>query len=180
MDVARFGDDHTVLARSFENGLAEIDGYPMTSIYTTAELTKASINKHSIDHDRAVIDAVGLGAGVYDILRADQYRVREFNGGEKATKRLKSHSFKNMNAQGWWYLREQIRTGEFELINHTRLKEDLTAIRYSIGGEKEIRVESKDQLKKRIGRSPDYGDAVMMSLTPDFLGGGVISRSTLA
>lgn len=179
VDVARFGDDHTVLARSMSNGLADIDGYPMTSIYTTTELVKAKINEHSIDHDRVVVDALGLGGGVYDYLYNAHYRVKEFVGGKPPTKRLKYHRFKDMSAQGWWYLREQIRTGEFELIDHTRLKEDLTAVRYSISGEKLIEVESKDKLKKRIGRSPDYGDATMMSLMPDFLGGGVITQTTL-
>ncbi len=84
-----------------------------------------------------------------------------------------------MNSQGLWLLRELIRLGEFELIVNTRLKEDLTAYRYSISGDKVIKVESKDQLKKWIGRSPDHGDSVMMSVMPLHLGSRVVSRPTL-
>jgi hypothetical protein len=59
-------------------------------------------------------------------------------------------------------MREQLRKGElcFEL-DDPRLREDLTAPRYTITGDKVITVESKDDIKSRIGRSTDAGDGVV-------------------
>lgn len=172
IDVARFGDDKTVFARSYDDVLAELKEFENQSIYQTSEAAKIEINDHSIDADRVVVDTVGLGAGVYDNLHASGYNVLEFVGGAKPTRKKGHFTFKNLRSQGYWLLRELIRTGEFELMDHTGLTEDLTSLRYTIKGDREIEVESKDQIKKRIGRSPDYSDAVMESKAVEHLDAG--------
>lgn len=174
VDVARYGDDLSVFARSYQNGVAQLKSFKKQGTYYISEAVKAHAAKHAIDADRIAIDTVGLGGGVYDNLWADHWRVKSFSGGSSPTQKLSSWTFKNLNAQAWWYLREMLRKGEYELPNNTRLKEDLTAIRYSISGEREIKVESKDDLKKRIGRSPDYGDAVVMGAMVDHLGSATV------
>ena len=180
IDVAWMGKDLTVIAHSYENGLANLWDWNKRSTWFSATAAKAKINDHNIDHDRVAVDvAGGWGAGVYDNLRETGYQIKAFNGGLNPTKKLKSYSFKNLNAQCWWYLRELIRTGEYELINHARLIQDLMAFRYDIAGDKEICLEKKKVLSDRIGRSPDFGDAVMMSKAVDHLAGGVVTDSIL-
>lgn len=94
--------------------------------------------------------------------------------------------FFNTRAEGWWRLRQGFdkfdpdhwhlsidpklrdrRAFEFQL-----LVKDLMAPRYSVDSERVIKVESKKEIRKRIGRSPDYADALMMAIskTSDALG----------
>jgi hypothetical protein len=52
---------------------------------------------------------------------------------------------------------------EWVAVTHPLLVQDLLAPRYEITGDKVISVESKKTIKVRIGRSTDYGDAVVMA-----------------
>lgn len=116
-----------------------------------------------------MVDSVGLGAGVVDSLRAQGYPVTEVISGAKAVEqRGDTFRFKNLRSQMWWLTREALRTGKVCLdVDDPRLREDLTAPRYAISGDKVITVESKDQIKKRIGRSTDAADAVVYALSLD-------------
>lgn len=165
VDVARFGKDDTTLAHTKGNKLFRIEAHHGLGIDQTAALTSIRINEGPIDSEHVKIDTVGLGAGVADILTRDGYTITEVVGGAKPLFREESfYTFFNLRSQIWWELREGLRNGELfidlpegKILG--RLFEDLTTVRYSISGDKVIKVESKDELKKRIGRSPDYGDA---------------------
>ena len=88
------------------------------------------------------------------------------SGAKPIETRLETFRFKNLRSQMWWVTREALRKGEicFE-VDDPRLREDLTAPRYTITGDKVIQVESKDEIKKRIGRSTDAADAVVYALS---------------
>ena len=183
VDVAWFGDDKSVLALCYENMVYKLitpktsDGVPIQSTFMLAEYIEGIINEYAISHDRVVIDAVGVGAGVYDKLRADGFNVKAHMGGAAPTTRIKTHTFKNMRTQSYWHYRELLRTGEIEIPDEHLLKADTLAIRYTISGDRKITLERKDLLKKRIGRSPDYSDAVAMAFSHKYIGGGIIESS---
>ena len=175
VDVARYGDDNSVIIRSFEGRVAAIEVFEDISTFQLAQAVAARINDFSIDTDRVVVDTVGIGAGVYDDLEGLGYIVKEFVGGAKPTMTfgtaLHKYRFKDLRSQGYWYLRELLRTGEFGIPDDRQLIEDITAHRYTILGDLTIAVESKDALKKRIGRSPDKSDALVYSIMSDFVRG---------
>ena len=78
---------------------------------------------------------------------------------------LRDYKFNNLRSQMWFYAREKFRKGEVRLgVKHMRLVGDLTTPRYTIQADKTVAVESKDSIKKRLGRSPDYGDAFIQAL----------------
>lgn len=170
VDVARYGDDDTVFVEAEGNAIIGIE-YPGRespkgiSIDRTAELVQARIRdpRKPIDADRVKVDGVGLGAGVVDILVKNGCHVVEVIGGAKPIERPQSvYSFKNLRSQLWWELREETRTGELCIdVDDPRLVEDLTAPRFSVDSDKVVTVESKDEIKKRLGRSPDVGDAAV-------------------
>jgi len=164
VDVARYGDDSTTFGHGSGNVFEEIEAFQKLSITNTANKTMQRINDRVIDADNVGIDAVGLGAGVVDILDDKGFMTKEIISGEKAMDhpKLKKYSFTNLRSQMWWVAREMLRNKEVRLDKGARaakLLEDLTAPRYEIRGDKQIKVESKDEIKKRIGRSTDYGDA---------------------
>lgn len=163
VDVARYGDDDTVLSLKRGNRILPLEYKHGLDLERTAALVRSRIVDTPIDARSVFVDAVGIGAGVVDILRSQHFPVREVISGAKAVERRgDTFRFKNLRSQMWWHLREQLRHGLvcFEL-DDPRLREDLTAPRYTITGDRIITVESKDDLKKRIGRSTDAGDAVV-------------------
>ena len=167
VDIARYGDDDTVLALMRGNALVKLEYHHGLSLERVTALVRKKIVETPVDSRSVMIDAVGLGAGVVDNLRAQGYYVSEVISGAKPIEtRLETFRFKNLRSQMWWYVREQLRTGQFCLdIDDPRLREDLTAPRYTITGDKVIQVESKDEIKKRIGRSTDAADAVVYALS---------------
>jgi len=70
--------------------------------------------------------------------------------------------FKNLRAESYWDLREALQKGEWKLSDNRELIQELLAIRYKVT-DKIIQIESKAEMKKRIGHSPDLADAVVIS-----------------
>lgn len=172
VDVARYGDDDTVIAHRDGNALTRVEYHHGLSTDRVADLVMARMNDGPVDADRVNVDVVGLGAGVVDSCRRAGFNVQEVQSGGKAIQRgidqtdgagdSSVYRFHNLRSQLWWEYREAVRLGNtcFDVEDH-RLVEDLTAPRYSVSGEKVIKVESKDEIRKRIGRSTDAGDAVV-------------------
>lgn len=176
VDVARYGDDDTVLASMRGNRVMSLERYHGLSLERTATVVRKKIIETPIDARNVNIDAVGIGAGVVDILRSQGFPVTEVISGAKAVEtRGETFKFNNLRSQMWWVVRESLRKGElcFEL-DDPRLREDLTAPRYTITGDRTVVVESKDKIKARIGRSTDSGDAVVYACS-----GGLHSQRQL-
>jgi len=104
-----------------------------------------------------------------DYLRRANIRVKSISSGDKAEPipGQQDYTFANLRSQMWWVMRESLKPGsEFpirigDIENRQQLVEDLTAVRYTISGDRQIKVESKKDIKKRLGRSTDYADAVV-------------------
>ena len=112
---------------------------------------------------------IGVGSSVFDSLRpvlGD--RAVAMNASEKSDERDKSGElgFFNQRAQWWWGMREALNPAsgvDLALPPDPELKVDLCAPRWNLTP-RGIQIESKDDLRKRIGRSPDRGDAVVYAL----------------
>jgi hypothetical protein len=119
----------------------------------------------------AMIDAIGIGAGVLDRLRQLRYNVYGFVAGAKSPYRdlTGDVGFADRRAEGWWRLRERLDPSSPDepvgLPNDDTLTQDLTAPHYWEAGGRYY-VESKENIARRLGRSTDDGDAVVQSFTP--------------
>lgn len=169
VDVARGGRDKTIIAYRYGNWYAPLIAFPGTETpdgSTTAGLV------FSVRRDGAPVhvDVIGVGGSVVDHLKSNLIHVVEINGAEasdegaadRATGRL---SFRNMRAQLWWRFREALepKVGlipPIALPPDSELKADLCAPLWKLTPSG-ILIESKEDLKTRIGRSPDKGDAVV-------------------
>jgi hypothetical protein len=189
LDVARYGDDASVFALMDGNTLDEMEVIESLDLHTLSVRAQARLVFGTVDADEYRIDAVGLGAGVVDNMRAAGFNVREFVAGAKPVVRktpavirdvrradgsvmpLRAGSmfkFANLRSQAWWEFAEKLRDGKIRIAIGdrdvlSRLIRDLTAVRYEVRGDLTIQIESKDDIKKRIGRSTDYGDAAVMA-----------------
>ena len=82
-----------------------------------------------------------------------------------ATRRGRTGEFKIMCDQAYWLFREDAEKGLIRMdINDDVLNEELTSTRYNADGRK-IKLEPKEDIKTRIGRSPDRADAVVMAFS---------------
>lgn len=177
VDPADTGQDSTVLAFRFGWVIDKLRYHdtPQTDIkeygselMATAGRVKGVLDAHG---GYAVVDVIGVGAGVIGKLREEvgRARVQAFNASEGTDWHDSSRelSFVNTRSAAWWKLRELLSPDsdvQLALPPDDRLKGDLTAPRWlppTASGK--IRLESKEEIGKRIGRSTDAGDAVVMA-----------------
>jgi len=164
-DIARSGPDRTVMALRFDWAIKELRrSSKEDTMQTSGRITGAL--KHL--GGRAIVDVIGIGAGVVDRLREAKLPVIPFNASER-TERTDSTGelgFVNKRSAGWWNLREILDPGSgipVALPPDDLLTGDLVAPKWKVMSGGRIQVESKDDIKKRIGRSTDDGDAVVMA-----------------
>lgn len=167
LDVANAGDDKTVLALITGDRVHELRTRAKLDTTAVVNLAVEALSEHP--GATVVVDADGVGVGVYDGLRNKGLPVRAFHAAGATDKRDKSGQleFLNVRAAAWWQLREMLdprNTPTLELPNHDMLMGDLSAPKYAETERGKIKVEAKDDVKKRLGRSPDHGDAVVMGL----------------
>jgi hypothetical protein len=104
------------------------------------------------------IDVGGVGAGVYDILhryRVQNIRKVKFGGAASGAKGL----FKNKRAQIWGLFREWLCDEPVKIPDEDDFCNDLTEIQAVPTIDGSLQLESKEVMKKRGVRSPDWGDA---------------------
>jgi phage terminase large subunit len=105
---------------------------------------------------------VGIGVGVYDYMRGKGIEVTPYNAGSSPVTKQEFLSYKNKRAEDYWNLRDGLANGTVKLIYDEALFRELTNIRYFIK-ERFIQIESKQEIKKRLGYSPDRADAVCIA-----------------
>ena len=86
-------------------------------------------------------------------------KVRDFGGGAEDKQR-----FVNARAAMYWTLLELMEAGEVSIPDVELLTADLSAQRYEFTQDGRIKLESKDETRKRAGHSPDRSDAVALAL----------------
>ena len=121
----------------------------------------AAIQEHQPSEVR--VDEIGVGAGVVDRLRELGHRVRGVNVARKARQEGK---FVNVRAEAYWNLRDRFVAGRIALPADNALVRELTTLRYEVDSADRVKMESKDDLRKRGAPSPDLADALMLAFMP--------------
>jgi hypothetical protein len=159
VDVARFGDDQTVLFMR-QGRKAEVLGKyrGLDTAQVTSKVIEA-IEKHHIA--AVIVDSDGIGAPVYDQLRFQGYgsKCYEFHGGKPA---YDSRAYFNRRAEIWGLMRDWLVAGA-QIPNDPELEADLTGPQYGFSPQQQVQLEKKDDMKKRGLSSPDLGDALAMT-----------------
>lgn len=177
-DVARSGTDRSV--RAMVQGFTVVDIAIVkkkseqmdTALQADWLVTDAPEMGYGLEN--LAIDAVGLGVGVVDSLSKLGYRAREYMSGAKPDPDVRleltdtqSLNFDNLRSQMIYLYARGIELG---VIKHLRscpfmkeLQKEAMSHFYKIS-DKVLAVESKDNVKKRLGESPDVFDAVLMAL----------------
>lgn len=166
VDVARSGEDRTVIAIRRGPVTAELRRSSKEDTMQTTGRVKGHLDTDPLA--TAMVDVIGIGAGVLDRLREQGCRAEPFNAsaGTKNKDATGELGFPNVRSAAWWLLRELLdpsRDPDLALPPDDELLGDLTAPKWKILSGGKIQVESKDDIRKRIGRSTDAGDAVVQA-----------------
>ena len=169
VDVARGGEDRSVIALRQGNCICELRRLPFSDdVMPVVGAVVGCQRGHK--EPKAIVDTIGVGAGVYDRLREQGMPSKGFvaSAGVKRTDITGEFAFVNMRSWAWWNLREMLdpTSGcDVALPPDDRLTGDLVAPKWKIMSGGRIQVESKDDIKKRIHRSTDDGDAVVQAMS---------------
>jgi len=178
-DVARFGDDKTVNVSLRGKQVGYLMSYQgrdtmwtVGALREMAEREAAVWNEQRSSHEPPLspkripiyVDDTGVGGGVTDRLRELEYNVIPINFGARARDPKK---YVNMRNELWFELSLGMKEialppNSFARGDGGLLVADLCApmFRYTSDGR---RMESKEETKKRLGRSPDFGDALALA-----------------
>jgi hypothetical protein len=170
-DVARGGAAYNVLSQRWGAWFAPLHKTPGKETPDSDEGAR-QVTEALLRGGVANIDVGGVGAAVVDTTRKmvpfEKVNAVNFGAGTKRRDRTGLLRFANMRAFIYWSLREALdpeRGDDIALPPDPELKADLTAARYEIrlSG---ILVEDKADIVKRLGRSPDMADALVLCAMP--------------
>jgi len=162
LDVARYGDDTSVLAKRHGNKIQSISRKSKKDTMYIAGWVKNEYESTPQDEkpERVNVDIIGVGSGVADRLREQGLPIVDVNVSERAHK---SDKFASKRDELWWNYREFVRL-RGEIPDDQDLVAQSSGIKYKFDSSGRIKVEGKEEMKKRLGRSPDDADAVCLAL----------------
>lgn len=167
VDVAQGGADSTVLAPRYgvwfdqltrRKGIDTKDGPAVAGL----------IIQHLRDGAEINIDTGGgWGNSAYDHLKHQNMKVRGVTGASGSTSKTRDGklAFVNKRAETWWKFREALDPAYgngLALPPDPQLRADLASPTWKLTP-RGIQIEGKDEIRKRLGRSPDSGDAVVLA-----------------
>lgn len=165
IDPARFGDDKSVI--SLRQGL-KLRWQRKFSGYDGPDLTGKVMEICREFPGITVIayDAIGVGADLDSSLRraVGLPQLLPVTWGNPASD---TKQFFNMRAECWSAMRDWLKTGD--IPNDDELCNELTSVDYGYDALFRIQLQSKKDIKKNGGKSPDCADSLALSFAADLL-----------
>lgn len=163
IDIARGGSDNNVIR--FRRGM-DARSIPKVKIPgsetrdTTKFVTKVCTLIDEHQPDAVMVDSTGVGGPVADNIRRMRpgTLVIDVNFGSASP----DPKFVNMRTYIWWQMREALRAG-MAVEDCPDLARELCAPEYTTNAKEQVALEKKDDIKKRLGFSPDDADALAIS-----------------
>lgn len=156
VDVGAYGDDQSVVVR--RRGMKAELIWEARQQSTMVTVNQVAMLADRDDPSAIKIDSIGVGQGVFDRLDEMGYPVVPIIGGERPN----DSRFLNKRAEMYWTFRKLLEAGKPDLPDHSKMLNELGMIRYIRAiSDRKIQVEGKKEIKKRLGHSPDYADAVV-------------------
>jgi len=164
-DIAREGGDRIVFLVRDAYAVRHMEIHQHKSLMDTAGRIIAVAKEHGVSAERVLIDDVGMGGGVTDRLRELDVAVTPVNFGHAAKDKIR---FANTRAEAYWRVREWLdptQSGTPGAIpsEHKALGYEVTIPQTGYTSAGQIKIEPKDAIKKRLGRSPDLADALALT-----------------
>lgn len=154
-DPARFGQDSTIICLASDLIVVQIIKLKNKSTKEVADEIKKLMKKYDIPPSKVVIDQDGIGSGVVDNIRGC---IGIHNGGSPVNK----ENFQNIKSQMFYKFSEL--ADQISIIcdseTQTAIKKELGAIDKIIKNDDKWKITSKEEIKSKISKSPDYADSL--------------------
>jgi len=161
-DIARFGQNKSVVYRNRGGQIRFVDAWAlMDTMKTTGRIVDIVSKHHRANPVPVTVDATGVGGGVVDSLKEQEFNVTPFEGASRA---WRPDKFINRRSEAWWTFRVMLEAGEIDLdpTDETLLAQ-LQSVKWWINSAGKIQVEPKEDMMERGIASPDYADAAVLS-----------------
>jgi len=157
VDIARFGDDQTVIVK--RQGLAcfGLEKFRGLNTQTCAGYIAERIKKWK--PDGIMLDMGNTGAAVYDLLNEWGFKITQVWFGSSADK---PGEYFNKRVEMWGRMRDWLREGG-AIPDDPELKDDLIGPEYMFSSKEQFQLERKPDMKKRGLSSPDCADALAVT-----------------
>lgn len=173
VDVARFGDDANALAKRRGNMLLEpVREWRKTDLMQTTGMIAKEYRETSLHMRPGAInvDVIGMGGGVVDRLRELGLPVRGINVGESPGN--DRERYMRLRDELWFEARKWFETLAVTMPKDDQLASELVGPKYKVESSGKLKVESKDDMKKRGVKSPNKADAFCLT----FAGGDFVAH----
>ena len=164
-DPAEFGDDKTVIMALKGLRVIDIEVTEKKEPMDTAGRVVQMYRKHYAD--KIIIDCIGVGSGIASRLReligegVVDAPLIAFNSGRTAEH---SELFPKLRDEVWIHAGDLFTEGYVSIPKDDDLIEELGVMSYGMNSRGQKLVARKKDIKKILGRSTDYGDALVMGL----------------
>ena len=176
LDVARGVNDFNSLWLNEKGVARRLAAWQSLDTTVSEERVKALLEPYGGKSIPGRVDATGIGGPVADHLRADGYDVTDVHNGAPAKT---EERYKNLGTEAYFDAAEWLKENRIEEDGGGQVGDDLTRRKYEYargkGGAGVYQLESKDEFKKRVKRSPDDGDGFVLCVMGDHLLAGSYS-----
>ena len=166
LDVARQGADKSALCIRQGNHVLEIQTINSPDLMQLCGRIKAKYDEEqSMNRPQEIlVDAIGLGAGVVDRLLEQDLPVRGINVAEVPSTK---GTYINLRAELWFKIKEWLGGRDVRLTDDDGLVSEISSPIYKFNSTGKIKVESKEDMKKRGIKSPDKADALALTMASE-------------
>ena len=163
LDVARFGGDNSALCIRQGNTVFEIKTFKSMDLMQLCGAVKNLYDDATAleQPQEILIDVIGLGSGVVDRLAEQNLPVRGINVAEAPSTKK---NYLNLRAELWFAIKDWLAQRNCRLPNDDELVAELAAPSYKYTSSGKIKIESKEEMKKRGIKSPDKADALALTM----------------
>jgi len=162
LDVARFGSDKSALAKRYGHVITEVQAWAGLDLMQLCGRVKAEFDA-LLPQERPteiLVDSIGLGAGVVDRLRELGLPARGVNVAESPSL---GATYSNLRAELWFRVKAWLEQRNSRLPSDEHLLAELASPRYTFTSSGKMKVEAKDEMRKRGLASPDKADAICLT-----------------
>lgn len=165
-DIGGGGDYNVYTIRTPQFAFVESSNRSSDTMTNVTEIERI-MDTYGILATDVNIDDIGLGRGVTDRLREMGHEV---NGVSVGTTASNPARFSNLKAELYWATGMKVKEEGFVFEPH-KAWEQLTWIKYKVNSDKQLKIEDKQALKRRKGKSPDFAESLMLTFyEPPFVG----------
>lgn len=158
VDPAEYGDDATAIARRHGREVAQIERFHQKGPMEVVGIVARRADEWQ--PDAINVDCTGIGSGVADRLIELGYRVNRVHFGERA---IEDQQYVLRRDEMWGEMKKWFEESVCHLPDDEVLVADLIGPSYTYDSSRRLKLERKEDMKKRGLKSPDSGDALALT-----------------